>query len=588
MSPNPFDRLRDVNPMPEDQPVYPPMATAERITGRDTRRSWPAWALAGGFALVALLAGGAWLLWIRGGTNEIAATSAPPTTVAASTTAPAGEPPMGDAVVYFFVEDDGTQLGDGPYLIPVARPLAVLSHFVTDPVYEAVNFLLVGTYPGEEQAGPALFSAIPEGSRLLGLEVADGIATIDFSSGFFTGPADDVRRRAGQVVFTLTRFDEIGGVFFRNEGLPFVDWGDNAAAGDPVTRIAFADLFPAVMIESPAYGARTEDGPLAVDGYAITGVVSLELLDQAGSVLWEGTTMTSCGIDCLGDFSTQIPYEVGEGQQGTLVAWETSMEDGRRTNMRQHPVWLNASGEGSTTTLDPVSEQLALRYDLDKAIDATLAEIEAIDAQLAGLGPDEGTDLRTRAAELDRQLYELREGLGRVYDELRALGADIDLPCSGEALGSELGEQPGLPAAVAELRTALYEAARGCDWQALQELVADPEAFSYSFGESGDPIAYWQRLELLHYRPMLYIAEMLQRPYGAFAGPQGPAIYAWPSAYTYGSWAEVPEAERQVLLPLYDALDLASFAEFGGYLGLRVGITADGDQAAWIYAIEGD
>lgn len=587
MKRDPFDHLREINPMPEDLPVYPPLGTAERIAGRETRRARPAWALAGGFALVALLAGGAWLLWIRGGTREVAATSAPPTT-AAGTTTPVGEPPTGDAVVYFYVADDGTQLGDGPYLIPVARPLAVLSHFVTDPVYEAVNFLLVGTYPGEEEAGPALFSAIPEGIELLGLEVADGIATVDFSSGFFTGDADDVRRRAGQVVFTLTRFDEIDGVLFRDEGLPFADWGDNAAAGEPVTRTAFGDLFPAVMVENPAYRARVGDGPLAVNGYATTGAVSLELLDQSGSVLWEGTTMTTCGVDCLGNFSIQIPHEASEDQLGTLVAWETSMEDGSRTNVRRHPVWLSASGESTTTTLDPISEQLALRYDLDKAIEATLEEIEAIDAQLAGLAPDEGADVRTHAAELDRYLADLRDQLARVLDQLAVLDARFPTPCSGEALGSELEAQPGLPPAVAELRTALYEAARACDWQALQDLVTDPTAFSYSFGESGDPIAYWQRLELLHYRPMLYLAGMLQRPYGAFQGPDGPVIYAWPSAYTYRSWAEVPEADRRVLLPLYDALDLSSFAEFGGYLGVRIGISAEGDQAIWIYAIEGD
>jgi len=593
MKRDPFDHLRAINPLPEDQPVYPPMTTAERIVGREVRRSWPAWALAGGFALVALLAGGAWLLWIRGGTREVAATSAPPTTVADSTTAPIGEPPVGDAVVYFYVADDGTQLGDGPYLIPVARPLAVLSHFVTDPVYETLNFLLIGSYPGEEEAGPALFSAIPEGTELLGLEVADGIATVDFSSRFFAGSADDVRRRAGQVVFTLTRFDEIDGVLFRDEGLPFADWGDNAAAGDPVTRIAFADLFPAVMIESPAYWAGTGDGPLVVNGYAITGAVSLELLDQAGSVLWEGTTMTTCDIDCLGDFSIEIPYEVGEAQLGTLVAWETSMEDGRRLNVRRHPVWLSASGEQTSTTLDPISEQLALRYDLDKAIEATLAELEAIDTQLAGLGPGEGVDLRTQAAELDRYLADLRDQLGRVLDELSGLDAHFPIPCSAEGLGSELAEQPGLPAPVTELRTALYEAARSCDWQALQDLVANPAGFSYSFGESGDPVAYWQRLELLHYRPLYYLAEILQRPFGVYRlpvdlTPEGPPVYTWPSAQAYESWAEVPEADRAALRPLYDDSDFAAFEEFGGYLGFRVGIRSSADEAHWIYAIEGD
>ena len=258
MSRDPFDHLRDMNPMPEDQPLYAPMGTAERIAGGPPRRPRPVWAVAGGLALAALLAGGGWLLWIRGGSQEIAVTSNPGTTetTGTTTTTSPGVIRSDDTVVYFLVDDDGTQLGEGPYLIPVTRSYAILSYSTTDPVAQTLDFLLIGTYPGEEDAHPVLYSAIPEGTRLLGVDVSDGIATVDLSSPFFTGFADDVRRRAGQVVFTLTRFDEIDGVLFRDEGLPFADWGDNAAAGDPVTRTAFGDLFPAVMIESPAYWAR--------------------------------------------------------------------------------------------------------------------------------------------------------------------------------------------------------------------------------------------------------------------------------------------------------------------------------------------
>jgi hypothetical protein len=57
-----------------------------------------------------------------------------------------------------------------------------------------------------------------------------------------------------------------------------------------------------------------------------------------------------------------------------------------------------------------------------------LAELDIIDAQLAGLPLDQGTELRTRAAELDQQANELRDGLSRVFDELRELGADFPIP----------------------------------------------------------------------------------------------------------------------------------------------------------------
>ena len=63
MSRDPFEHLRESNPMPDDHPVYPPMSTADRIAGGAPRRPWPAWALAGAVALAVLVGGGGWLLW---------------------------------------------------------------------------------------------------------------------------------------------------------------------------------------------------------------------------------------------------------------------------------------------------------------------------------------------------------------------------------------------------------------------------------------------------------------------------------------------------------------------------------------------
>jgi hypothetical protein len=365
--------------------------------------------------------------------------------------------------------------------------------------------------------------------------------------------------------------------------------GEGVTVDDPATRAGFEDLLPAVMIESPPYWSSSGGDPLVVSGTAnvFEATVSLALLDQDGTTIWEGFTTATCGTGCRGDFHIEIPHEVAEGQFGTLAAWETSMQDGSRTNVREHRVWLVPSATAPTTTADPVSQLLALRAEFDKAIDAALAESAAIDDQLVGLAIDQGTELRTRAAELDRDLSDLRTQLSRVLEELRALGAEPAIPCSAEVLGSELIGQPDLPAAVAELRTAVYEAARACDWEALRDLVAGAGSFSYSFGESGDPVGAWQKMEILHYQPMRYIADMLQRPFGVVAS-DGLPIYTWPSAQAYGSWAEVPAAEREALRPLYDEADFSFFEQFGGYLGYRVGMTLDGDWAQWIYAISGD
>jgi hypothetical protein len=458
---------------------------------------------------------------------------------------------------------------------------------VEDPVYETLNFLLTGVYPGEGAADPALLSEIPGGSGLLGVRVADGIADVDLSAEFFRGGDGlELRGRLAQVVLTLTRFPEITAVQFWSGG-QIVGFDETVGVSYPAVAADFADLLPPIMIESPVYWASGGENPLVVAGTAdvFEATVSLELLDQEGTVIWNGFSTATCGTGCRGDFTIEIPYEVPEHQLGTLAAWETSMEDGSRLYVREHPVWLTATGE-PTTTLDPVAALLAERYDLDKALDAYLEELATIDIQLAGLPLDQGAELRTRAAELDLQVFEIREGLERVYNELRALGADFEIPCSAEVLGSEFVDQPGLPDPVEDIRHAVFDYSRACNWEGLRSLL-DSAAFSYSFGDDNDPVGYWQRMEFLHYEPMLYIAGMLSRPFGVVRDGDLP-IYTWPSAHAYGSWAAVPEAEKEALRPLYGDLDFGFFEDFGGYLGYRVGITLEGDRARWTFAITGD
>jgi hypothetical protein len=152
--------------------------------------------------------------------------------------------------------------------------------------------------------------------------------------------------------------------------------------------------------------------------------------------------------------------------------------------------------------------------------------------------------------------------------------------CSG-ALAADLVEQTGLPEAVTAKRAAIHAAAQACDWEALAAQLGD--GFSHTFGIDGDPIAYWQEREAAGERVLFILAELLNRPVGTQSA-EDITYYAWPSAFVT-EWAAVPEADREALRPLYDDEDFAFYAEFGGYIGYRVGITADGE---WVYFIAGD
>ena len=47
----------------------------------------------------------------------------------------------------------------------------------------------------------------------------------------------------------------------------------------------------------------------------------------------------------------------------------------------------------------------------------------------------------------------------------------------------------------------------------------------------------------------------------------------------------VPEADKEVLRALYDEDDFATFSDFGGYIGYRLGITENGE---WSFFVAGD
>ena len=99
-----------------------------------------------------------------------------------------------------------------------------------------------------------------------------------------------------------------------------------------------------------------------------------------------------------------------------------------------------------------------------------------------------------------------------------------------------------------------------------------------------DPIEQWKQEEAAGLKPMYWLAATLQLPavQDTLELVEGP--WVWPSAAAY-YWEQVPEADLQALLTLYDEADLVDFGEFGGFYGHRVGIAPDGE---WTFFVAGD
>lgn len=138
----------------------------------------------------------------------------------------------------------------------------------------------------------------------------------------------------------------------------------------------------------------------------------------------------------------------------------------------------------------------------------------------------------------------------------------------------------GLPSAVAQTRQAIYLAAVGHDYKALRSLL-DPATFSYSFGESGDPIGYWREQEEAEI-PLLgdVLTVVLHSRFGKTED-----IFMWPSAAAKEP-SEWTEADLEGMRKAGSTEEeIRSFEQYGGYTGWRAGIRADG---TWLFFIAGD
>jgi len=240
----------------------------------------------------------------------------PPETTAPVETTPQPTPETSTFAVYL--------LRDG-VIAPVRRTVAS-----TPAVARAsLEALMTGPTGAEESDG--LVTAIPDGTTLLDVSVADGVATVDLSGTFDDGGGSaSMLGRVAQVVATLTQFSTIDRVAFRLDGEPVETIGGEGVVVDPpIGRIAIEEQSPQILIESPLQG-DTVTSPVRVRGTAnvFEATVSFEVRDTTGTVVHEGFTTATSGTGTRGTFDTTLPLPGLEGTM-TIIAFEASAEDGR-------------------------------------------------------------------------------------------------------------------------------------------------------------------------------------------------------------------------------------------------------------------
>jgi spore germination protein GerM len=264
-----------------------------------------------------------------------------PTTEPTGSAAPTpSAAPAGTSIVraYFYLGGDPRSAG----LVAVLREVPQTKAVAT----AAMNALLDGP-SSKESAERVITSAVPAGTQLLGLSIADGVATVDLSSEFESGGGSaSVLNRLGQVVYTLTQFPTVDAVLFRIEGRAVTVFSSEGIVLDgPVTRQTYEALLPEIFVDRPVWGAALGNpGRITGNANVFEATFRVTLLDAAGREIADEMVMASCGTGCRGTFDVTVRYDVAKSQWGILRVWYGSAKDGSPQGVREYPVWLTRAG----------------------------------------------------------------------------------------------------------------------------------------------------------------------------------------------------------------------------------------------------
>jgi hypothetical protein len=230
--------------------------------------------------------------------------------------------------------------GDGPWLFVTERTEPF------DPGVGAAALTALFAGPSEAERAAGIYTAIPEGTELLGLSIENGLATADLSGEYESGGGSaSMFLRLAQLTYTLTQFDSVDEVLFTLDGQPVGEFFSEAGIviDDPMTRETWADVLPPILVQDPLVGERVRS-PITVTGTAnvFEATVSIGVFDAAGNEIERTFTTATCGTGCRGDYSEAVSYTVDRTQSGIVRVYESSAENGEPINVVEIPVTLVA------------------------------------------------------------------------------------------------------------------------------------------------------------------------------------------------------------------------------------------------------
>ena len=346
------DRVVAMSPEP------PPFPEENVVTQRNESKPRPVLMFAGAALAVLLLVGIPILLFTGAGEEPVATTAPTPTTLpstvvtepspsttdpgpATTTTVPETTTSVGPVlerrnVVIFLVGEPENSFTGNPAVVPF---LSVSEALPEDSDEMAALRLLTR----DDLILPNDFSnVIPAPVEVIGVEryPEDHWIKVDMNQAFLDGAGGALAdfTMLNQLIFTVTSEGGFTEVLFTVEGQPITQFGSEGLdLSEPVGPDSFLDQLNSVIVDSAA--AVTGDAPLNITGFAnvFEATVSMQLVDEAGNVVYEDFTTATCGTGCWGAYNFHIEFDFAATPVTLKVFWN-SAENGEPVDVVSMPV----------------------------------------------------------------------------------------------------------------------------------------------------------------------------------------------------------------------------------------------------------
>ena len=239
-------------------------------------------------------------------------------------------PPLSVAVYYLKITDQDEYLVREVHKLPDNKNI----------LEAALQELVTG-----KPLTPGAYKVLPPQTKILGVNVEDGLATVNFSRQVLAANVGSKGEALGiqSIVNTLTEFSEIQRVSFLVEGK--LDdrtrdwWGHVGLYEQPFERDLAWVFEPSIWVTHPVEN-QVIGVPLLIKGSArvFEGTVVCRLLDTKGKVLAKGCTTATMGAPGRGDFEIRLSFEPSLSGNGRVEVFWESPKDGSEKDKVVIPV----------------------------------------------------------------------------------------------------------------------------------------------------------------------------------------------------------------------------------------------------------